>query len=120
MSKYFFIDLDNESSVRFEKAKFFSYTDNHDPLTSYLLSELKTLPVAGFFTVAGGEEGRPDSLSFNIYADTQYWWILMAYNDLSNIQEITNGMTIKYPSLSSLEDLYFSLKTQEQATNNET
>lgn len=114
--KYFFIDLDNSSEKRYEISKFFEYTDNFDPLTSFLYEQLKSLPMEGYILVQG-EDGRPDLLSNRIYSDTQYWWILMTYNDLAKVEEIVNGMEIRYPSIESLENLYFSLKTNEQAIN---
>jgi hypothetical protein len=117
MSKFFFINLDKDGPTRLEPSKFFSYTDNYDPLTSYFLSELRNLPAAGYFTITGGEEGRPDNLAHKVYRDTQYWWLLMAYNDITNINQFTIGLELKYPSISAVENLYFSLKIQEQANN---
>ena len=117
--RFFFINLEKESESRFEITKFFNYTDNHDPLTSFLYSELKSVPLEGYFKVRG-QEGRPDLVSFEIYTDTQYWWVLMLYNDIQKVDQITEGMDLKYPSISALEDLYFSLKINEQAINRTT
>jgi len=114
--KYFFIDLDNESEKRFEISKFFGYTDNYDPLTSFLHTEVQTLPAQGFFKVQG-QDGRPDLISFEIYNDTQYWWVLMIYNNLQSVEDFVTGLDLKYPSISSMEDLYFGLKLQEQANS---
>jgi hypothetical protein len=117
--RFFFIDLNKESESRFELSKFFQWTDNFDPLNSYLFSELKNVPVDGYFKVQG-QDGRPDQISYEIYSDTQYWWVLMIYNDLQTVEEFVSGLDIKYPSISSLEDLYFSLKTNEQAITKNT
>jgi hypothetical protein len=114
--KFFFINLDKESKKRFELAKFFNYTDNYDPLTSFVYSEFKDIPVSGFFKIQG-QDGRPDLISYEIFNDTQYWWLLMLYNDISTVEGFVTGMDIKYPSIGDMEDLYFSLKISEQANS---
>ena len=52
------------------------------------------------------EQVRPDLLSYDIYSDTQYWWPLLLYNDILDINELQTGKIIHYPSLSNLEYLY--------------
>jgi hypothetical protein len=107
----FFINLDVESDVRFDPERFMQYTDNLDPLTSSIFTDVKKLNIAGYFVI-GGEEYRPDSISFKIYGHHQYWWLLMAYNDIQDINALTSGRSIKYPSQADLEDIYFSLKSR--------
>lgn len=109
----FFIDLEGEYPERFTVSKFMDYVeDNFDPLTSNVLNSIYDLSPAGFIKVEG-TDFRPDVLSFIIYEDTQYWWVLMLYNRFNSIDDIKNGMTIKYPDLADLEDLYFSLKINQ-------
>lgn len=102
----FFIDTSLNTTTRFDLIKFLKFDiDNIDCLTSYVLSALKYLPEIGTYDVRE-EEYRPDLLSYNIYQDTQYWWLLMWYNSILSIRDLKSGMTIKYPSKNSLEDLY--------------
>ena len=54
------------------------------------------------------EENRPDLLSYNIYSDTQYWWVLMWYNSLYKPEDLKVGLTINYPALSAIEQLYMN------------
>lgn len=108
----FFIQLDSESRERFSMARFFEFTDNFDPLTSFFARELINLPQFGYYTVQG-EDGRPDILSHRIYGDTQYWWVLLAYNKILEFDAFVTGQTIRYPSLDSLEELFFSLKARQ-------
>jgi hypothetical protein len=49
----------------------------------------------------------------DIYSSFQYWWIIMLFNDLLEVQSIQAGTIIYYPEQEALEDLYFSLKSQE-------
>lgn len=110
MSQYF-INLDVDSPVRFDLQKFLAFTDNLDPLTSTFLTDIKKLPTAGYFVI-GGEEFRPDSVSAKIYGNDQYWWIIMVYNDILDVNSLISGRSVKYPTLSDLEDVYFSLKSR--------
>jgi hypothetical protein len=110
----FFIDLDLESDKRFDISKFFEYTDAFDPINSYFLDKVKSLPIGGNFMISG-EDGKPDFISYKIFGDTQYWWILMYYNDYINIEDMKSGDIIYYPTLDSLENFYFTLKIRQTA-----
>lgn len=111
----YYIDLETEFDKRYDAAKFIEYTnDCFDILTSYFVSKLKSLSQYSIFVVQA-EENRPDLISYKIYKDTQYWWMLMIYNDIVNFEEIPTGTQIKYPSVTDVEDLYFSLKSLERS-----
>lgn len=110
----FYVDLDYESLDRYDFAKFMEWTnDCHDILNSYFVSKLKNMPSAGEYVVQA-EEHRADLLSYNIYGDIQYWWVVMLYNNILDTEDIEAGLTVMYPSLSDLEDLFFSLKALER------
>ena len=111
----FFIDLESNVQDRFDMSRFLEYSDNFDPLNSTMVTDVNTLPQGGSFTVQG-EDGRPDLISFRIYGHTQYWWILLVYNQILYYNGIATGDILKYPSISSLEDFYFSLKSKEIAS----
>jgi len=108
----FFINLEVDSSERYDLAKFLEYSDNFDPLTSSFLKSLKDLKYVGTYVVQG-EELRPELLSYRIFGNVQYWWILMAYNAINSHEDVVTGLVLKYPSLEDIENLYFSLKAQE-------
>lgn len=110
----FFLNPTYAPTERFDMGRFFAYTDNYDPLTSDFALTLSTLSVSGEYTVQG-EEGRPDNLSYSIYNDPQYWWILMLYNNLLTPNQVVTGLVVSYPSISDLETLLFSLKADETA-----
>lgn len=113
-----FVNLENEKGERYAMSKFFAYTDNFDPLTSYFASEIAKLPVSGYYTIQGEDE-RPDLAAYRIYGDTQYWWVLLMYNKILEFNGIATGETLPYPSLTDIEDLYFSLKAKETAKSQE-
>jgi hypothetical protein len=110
----FFINPDVDSNVRFDLTRFMEFTDNLDPLTSSILDDIRELPQQGFFAVQG-EEFRPDSVSHKVYGTHQYWWVIMAYNDIADVNKLTSGTVLKYPSLADLEDIYFTLKSKQTA-----
>jgi len=111
----FFIDTDKDYTERFDIGRFMRYeNENHDPLTSAFIKDLKALKNNGRFVVQG-EEFRPDLISDKIYGTTQHWWIILLYNDVFEIDDITNGVELNYPSLDDLDSLFFNLKAQESA-----
>jgi len=70
-AKEFFINLNYETSNRYDLAKFMQYSDNYDPLTSFFFLGVKNLKKQADYIVQK-EEGRPDLVSFNYYGTTQY------------------------------------------------
>lgn len=99
--------IDNIDTVtRYDTAKFLKKdNDNLDPLDSFMLINIPLLPEQGTYIVTN-EALRPDLLSYNLYKNTQYWWILMLYNEFLSIDELQTGVTVRYPSQASLESLY--------------
>lgn len=109
----FFINLDGDFTKRYDAAKFMEYANStFDIINSYFVFMLKSLRVYGEYVVQT-QENRPDLVSFSIYGNTQYWWILLLYNNIFNFEELPANTTLQYPSLASLEDLYFNLKSLE-------
>lgn len=102
----FYINNEIETDVRFDTIKFFNFNvDNIDPLDSYFISNIQKLPATGTYTIVS-EDKRPDLVSYQLYEDTQYWWILMIYNKILDISEFSAGTDIVYPDKSLLETLY--------------
>lgn len=105
----FFIDFTNDYTWRYDLQKFVEMKDGvYDVIDSYFLFELYNLPVKGFIE-AINEYRRPDLLSYYVYGDVQYWWIMMAFNHEMNVNDINPPKRLDYPSIDALEDLYFSL-----------
>lgn len=116
--KQFFINLEKETPKRYDMSRFMEFTDNFDPLTSGFFKDIKALPTSGYFVIQG-EEFRPDAISHKIYGSTQYWWAVMIYNDLADINLLTPGLSLKFPSLADLEDAYFQLKSKQSVQDRE-
>ena len=102
----FYINNNIDTVTRFDTIKFFDFVDdNIDPLTSFMLENIKSLPSNGSYMVLN-EEKRPDLLSYKIYEDTQYWWLLLVYNGILDISELKAGTLIQYPAKEHIEILY--------------
>jgi len=113
MAKHFFINLDTVTTKeRFSLSKFLDFSDNFDPITSDFMLTISSLKSGGNYTIKG-EDARPDLISHELYGSAQYWWIIMFYNGIVQVDSLTNGMVLKYPDSDALEDLYFTLKSKE-------
>lgn len=111
----FFLDLENNYTERFDMGRFMRYdADNYDPITSDFIRRLKNLKAEGRFTVQG-EDGRPDLISHKVYNDTQFWWVILMFNDIFEVESLVTGMQLNYPARESLENLFFKLKSNETA-----
>lgn len=115
----FYIDLTKDLSDRFDMEKFLDFKNQaHDPLTSFFIEKIKKLPVRGSFTVTS-EVARPDLISYKIFRDTQYWWLLMEFNKISKRSDITIGTEINFFSIDELEEIYYTLKANQNKYNKE-
>ena len=61
---------------------------------------------------------RPDVLSYRIYGNSSYWWVLCKFNQIDDIwNDMYIGMDIIVPSLSDIELFYD--KVRKRKRNNE-
>lgn len=115
----YYINNNIYSVNRYDMSRFIEFdTDNFCILDSYLCLQIKELPYTGAITVTT-QEYRPDLVSYDIYGHTQYWWLLMLYNDYVSPLELTAGALVLYPSLDSLENIYFTLSTRQKTKKEE-
>ena len=113
----FFINLSVKSDERFDLAKFLSFEDNRfDPLDSFFLREIPKLTSRGQYAVQN-EVQRPDLVSFRFYNTTEYWWIIMTFNDLLSVTELTAGKVLDIPSEDDISRLFFRLRPLDQGQN---
>ena len=111
----YYINNDVKTIDTFDMSKFMDFTDDgvFDCMNSYMLLMIPTLPVTGYYTLRKEFE-NPPYLSYTLYNDTQYWWILMVYNGFTLPNQLKSGTIIKYPSLSSIEQLYGNASLQSK------
>jgi hypothetical protein len=85
---------------------------DYDILTSYFLKKFVELPPTGLYVISKFEY-RPDLASFYIYGTVDLQFLVMLYNGIQDASEMYIGLRLKYPSLASIENLYFDLKSKE-------
>ena len=110
---------DEKKESRYDLSLFMEFVpsaETFDVLSSHFIKELLKLPVNGEHRVLK-DENRPDLISWRIYGTTQHWWILMLYNRKWFFQDVNLGDVFEYPSLQSIEDLYFRLKALASSRN---
>jgi hypothetical protein len=56
-----------------------------------------------FLVIPKSTEGRPDLISYHVYGEPVYGWLVMQYNSIVDpIQELKRGITIRLPTPSRL------------------
>ena len=115
MDSLFFINLASPGPSRYSLENLQNFVNGgYDPISSSILLELKNITSGGQYTIQG-QESRPDQIANDIYGDTQYWWVIMAYNDLIQTSDLINGLQIEFPRADLLEDFYFGLKAKQDS-----
>ena len=98
---------DIDTDKRFDEIKFLNIdNDCIDPLNSFMLLNIQLLQPYGTKRVTPETHGRPDFLSYQIYGDTQYWWVILLYNNILDPDSLTSGSVISYPGQNALESLF--------------
>jgi len=107
---YFYIDYSRDTLSRYDPSRFMrKHDDFYDINDSYLIEKVRELPHSGTYLIE--VERRPDIYSNDIYGTTRNWQMLLDYNSIVLIDELVVGKQLRYPSLSSVEDIFFRLKT---------
>ena len=110
----FYLDTAPHRGNRYDLNRFMAYREGmHDAFDSFFLAELRKLPASGEYTVTTHEQ-RPDVYSRDIYGKTDYWALLLEYNDVVFLSELKLGATLRYPKLDAIESLYFGLQARRQ------
>lgn len=111
----FYIDISKDTKRRYapEKLMRFDKSGVYDILDSHFMTELVKLPMAGTYVVVE-DEGRPDVIAYRLYGSSEYWWVLMLYNNIIVPSQLVSGASIKYPQIDKLETLYGRLAAQER------
>ena len=116
----FYLNDQYDTHTRFDLMKFVDINgkDWYDPLTSFFLINLPKLPHVEEYIITY-EIGRPDLLADRFYQDTQYWWIVMLYNNILNVNDLQAGVSIRRPAKELIDDLYIQASTLKKATEND-
>lgn len=110
----FYIDDTQRPRFRYDLTALIEFTDGvYDESTSYFLAELRKLPVGRTYVIR--QPYRPDLYSFDLFDTTDYWLLLLAYNNILLIKDLTLHRVLNVPNRTDLENLYFSLNARRRA-----
>ena len=106
----FYFNFDRETGKRYQVSRFMRFERGvYDFSTSYFLQEFMKLSPEGAYTILSVPQ-RPDVYSRDIYGNTDYWFLLLYYNNVTFLNELELGTSLTYPSISDMENIFFSLK----------
>lgn len=105
---YHYID----TPVRYESSKFFPFSEvgGFDIIRSYFAQQLGFIPEFGDMEIVTNE-GRIDLAALDAMGETQYFWLLLMYNGIIDVNELSTGKILKIPDKNKLEELYFRVKS---------
>lgn len=110
----YYINEKIESSDRYNFRKFCEFNAGiYDDFSSYFIEQLKKLPISGYYTISTSQF-RPDVYSRDIYGSTSFWRVILSYNNIVNLNQLTLGTILVFPDISDMESLYFQLKTLKE------
>lgn len=74
-------------------------TDSYgiDPLLDPRLNAVQRVTKSSSFIVSHAQAGRPDTISYLAYHTPDLWWAIMAFNGLTDIRQLTEGLVILIP-----------------------
>jgi hypothetical protein len=102
--------------MRFTRSNFYPVvnvngTDSLDLLNNYFNIAFKISRPVSYYTIRELDLFRPDLLSYKLYGDTQYWWILFKYNNISDVwNDLSVEQVISVPDIGDYEDFYSETK----------
>jgi len=63
-----------------------------------------------FINLSRHYQQRPDLLSYFVYKDVQYWWIISKYNGIDDWwNDVEIGATIAIPDIRDIDDWYVNV-----------
>lgn len=102
------LQLNGKTAKRFDMMRYMAFREGYyDAVSSYFLQEARMLPAIGLYKITD-VPFRPDMISFDLYGDTQYWWLVMLYNDEIFLEKLTQGRKLSYFALGDLDRLFYS------------
>lgn len=73
-----------------------------DPLSSKFLKTVTSVTFFTEYTVEQNQASRPDLIAYMAYDDIDLWWVVLVYNKIVKVEELTTGRKIRLPFLGEL------------------
>lgn len=55
-----------------------------------------------FYSITRGTQYKPYLISQDVYGDPGYWWYIMEFNNIFDVEDLVVGKTIRVPPINSL------------------
>lgn len=97
------------------RCKFYEkVTVDNIPQLDFLYTEINEfLPKSpvGYFVVTESDVGRIDKISYSIYHNSAYWWIICLQNNIINpFSELSVGQVLEIPAIEDIYEFYRNRK----------
>jgi len=113
-------DLKNTGLSQEEHFFKFDYNNYcYDMFDNEFIIEFMKLKKLGEINISESEEKRPDLLSYKIYRDVKYWWLLMMFNEILDSDLLLKDKTIKFFDISDLNKLIMKMSLKQKKINKE-
>jgi hypothetical protein len=86
----------------------FNSTSGNDPLTDKLSGQFSRIGYSQVYRVNKLDEFRPDKLAAKIFGDSNLYWVILEYNNLTSFSDLETGLEIKIPDTAALNSLLLS------------
>lgn len=73
-----------------------------DPLQDVIAQKVLTINEYTTHTVTQDERAAPDLISWREYKTTDFWWHIIAYNELISYREIVEGLVLRIPKMANI------------------
>lgn len=73
-----------------------------DPLDSHFFDVVQTIQSYSTHTITSQEHLNPALTSYNMYRNKMWWQVIMAYNNISDLWDFTEGTRIRVPDLNEM------------------
>ncbi len=112
----FTYNSDYESKERFDLAKFIEFSEEYqdfDVLNSAFLQEVLKVSSIGEIKTTNKHKHQPDLLTYELFDNELYWWLILYYNNIDSIDVLVSGMILKIPSFEEIEQIIFTLRQRK-------
>jgi hypothetical protein len=101
-------------ATRFPLHRGFEFSNgSYDVFSQRLHKEIRELQPYGKIEITN-QEYRPDLVSFDVYGMCDFWNILMFYNNIPNVLDINIGLTVNFPKMGDVENIYFRMQNRQR------
>lgn len=73
-----------------------------DPLEDNMYSRVQSIVLYSMYEVQQHERMAIDLISINAYGTDEFWWHIMAYNGITRVAQIVEGLNLRIPNKSDL------------------